>query len=114
MPVGQLDGGHGTFSVFGKNVHRWIGVVAFVTMALISVLGWLWHGSPSGFVYVVLLAIMLRVQHAQPERMEPLGLARTIIGILTPLVFVLCFLPFPITITQFNMRAGLVGDRAGG
>src|SRR5207245_2728505 len=57
MPVGQLDGGHGTFSIFGKNAHRWIGVVAFVTMAVISVLGWMWHHSPSGFVYVVLLAI---------------------------------------------------------
>lgn len=98
MPVGQLDGGHGTFSIFGKEVHRWIGVVAFVTMALISVLGWFWHHSPSGFVYVVLLAIMLRVHHPQPERMEPLGLARTIIAIITLIVFVLCFLPFPITI----------------
>src|ERR1044072_3490245 len=51
MPVGQLDGGHGTFSVFGKGAHRWIGQAAFVTMAIISVLGWFWHGSPSGFVY---------------------------------------------------------------
>src|SRR3989441_1597056 len=67
MPVGQLDGGHGTFSIFGKAAHRWIGIVAFVTMALISVLGWLWHGSPGGFVYVVLLAVMLRVRHPQPE-----------------------------------------------
>ncbi|HXI62855.1 MAG TPA: site-2 protease family protein [Pyrinomonadaceae bacterium] len=99
MPVGQLDGGHGTFSVFGPAAHRWIGIVAFVTMALISVLGWLWHGSPGGFVYVVLLAVMLRVRHPQPEQMEPLGLARSIIGILTLIVFVLCFLPFPITIT---------------
>src|SRR5256714_468982 len=99
MPVGQLDGGHGTFSVFGQTAHRWIGTVAFVSMALISVLGWMWHGSPSGFVYVVLLAIMLRVRHPQPEQMEPLGLARTIIGILTLIVFVLCFLPFSITIT---------------
>src|ERR1051326_6319217 len=99
MPVGQLDGGHGTFSVFGKSWHRSIGVVAFVTMALMSVLGWFWHGSPSGFVYVVLLAIMLRVRHPQPEQMEPLGLARIIIGVITLIVFVLCFLPFPITIT---------------
>ena len=30
---------------------------------------------------------------------EPLGLARTLVGILTLIVFVLCFLPFPITIT---------------
>lgn len=99
MPVGQLDGGHGTFSVFGKGAHQWIGQAAFVTMAIISVLGWFWHGSPSGFVYVVLLAIMLRVRHPQPQQMEPLGTKRIIIGVITLLVFVLCFLPFPITIT---------------
>ena len=99
MPVGQLDGGHGTFSVFGKRAHRWIGQTAFVTMAVISVLGWFWHGSPSGFVYVALLAIMLRVHHPQPQQMEPLGMKRIAIAVLTLLVFALCFLPFPITIT---------------
>ena len=98
MPVGQLDGGHGTFAAFGKIAHHWIGRVAFVTMAAISVLGWLWHGSPSGFVYVVLLAVMLRVRHPQPEQMEPLGAMRVAIGIITLIVFALCFLPFPITI----------------
>ncbi len=99
MPVGQLDGGHGTFAIFGQRAHWWIGRVAFVSMALISVLGWLWHGSPSGFVYVVLLAVMLRVRHPPPENMEPLGRARTVIGIITLIVFALCFLPFPITIS---------------
>jgi len=99
MPVGPLEGGHGTLSVFGKSWHQWIGVVAFVTMALMSVLGWFWHGSPSGFVYVVLLAVMLRVRHPEPEQMEPLGLARIIVGVITLIVFVLCFLPFPITIS---------------
>lgn len=98
MPVGQLDGGHGTFSVFGERAHWWIGRVAFGTMALISVLGWLWHRSPSGFLYVALLAVMLRVRHPAPEIMEPLGRARIVIGIITLMVFVLCFLPFPITI----------------
>jgi membrane-associated protease RseP (regulator of RpoE activity) len=99
MPVGQLDGGHGTFSVFGRTAHRWIGIMAFVAMAATSVLGWLWHGSPSGFVYVVLLAIMLRVRHPEPQQMEPLGVWRIVAGIVTLIVFVLCFLPFPITIT---------------
>jgi membrane-associated protease RseP (regulator of RpoE activity) len=99
MPVGQLDGGHGTFSVFGRTLHQWIGLMAFVLMAATSVLGWFWHGSPSGFVYVVLLAVMLRVRHPEPQHMEPLGPARIIIGIITLAVFVLCFLPFPITIT---------------
>jgi membrane-associated protease RseP (regulator of RpoE activity) len=99
MPVGQLDGGHGTFAAFGRLAHHWLGRVAFVTMAVISVLGWFWHGSPSGFVYVVLLAVMLNVRHPQPEQMEPLGPMRIAIGIITLIVFALCFLPFPITIT---------------
>ena len=99
MPVGQLDGGHGTFAAFGKTSHYWIGRIAFVTMATISVLGWFWHGSPSGFVYVILLAIMLRVRHPQPEQMEPLGTMRIVIGVITLIVFALCFLPFPITIS---------------
>jgi membrane-associated protease RseP (regulator of RpoE activity) len=99
MPVGQLDGGHGTFSVFGRVVHQRIGLVAFVAMAATSILGWFWHGSPAGFVYVALLAVMLRVRHPEPQQMEPLGRARIIIAIVTLVVFALCFLPFPITIT---------------
>jgi membrane-associated protease RseP (regulator of RpoE activity) len=99
MPVGQLDGGHGTFAAFGRLAHHWLGRIAFVTMAVISVLGWFWHGSPSGFVYVVLLAVMLNVRHPQPEQMEPLGAMRVAIGIITLIVFALCFLPFPITIS---------------
>jgi membrane-associated protease RseP (regulator of RpoE activity) len=98
MPVGQLDGGHGTFASFGPIAHHWIGRLAFACMVVLSVLGWLWHGSPSGVLYVILLAVMLRVRHPQPEKMEPLGAARVAIGIITLLVFVLCFLPFPITI----------------
>jgi len=99
MPVGQLDGGHGTFAVFGKAGHFWIGRSVFVIMVALSVLGWVWHGSPAWFLFIVLLLIMLRVRHPQPEQMEPLGALRIAIGIVTLIVFVLCFLPFPITIT---------------
>jgi membrane-associated protease RseP (regulator of RpoE activity) len=98
MPVGQLDGGHGTFSLFGQRAHWWIGRVAFVLMLITTIFGWLWFRSPVMLLYVVLLAVMLRVRHPQPEQMEPLGLARTIIGVVTLIVFALCFLPFPITI----------------
>jgi membrane-associated protease RseP (regulator of RpoE activity) len=99
MPVGQLDGGHGTFAVFGQRAHKLIGRLAFATVAVMSVLGFLWHGSPSGFLYTVLLAIMLKVRHPAPEQMEPLGGGRVVIGIITLFVFALSFVPFPITIT---------------
>lgn len=99
MPVGQLDGGHGTFAMFGLRAHKLIGRLAFITVAVMSVLGFIWHGSPSGFLYTVLLAVMLRVRHPSPQAMEPLGWVRIIVGILTLVVFALSFVPFPITIT---------------
>jgi membrane-associated protease RseP (regulator of RpoE activity) len=98
MPVGQLDGGHGTFAVFGQRAHKIFGRLAFVTVAVMSVLGFFWHGSPSGFLYTVLLAVMLKVRHPAPEQMEPLGRKRTIVAIITLLVFALSFVPFPITL----------------
>jgi membrane-associated protease RseP (regulator of RpoE activity) len=99
MPVGQLDGGHGTFSVFGQRLHKIVGRVAFVIMAVMSVLGYVWYGSPSGFLYTVLLAVMLKVRHPAPEQMEPLGNVRIAVGVITLIVFALSFVPFPITIT---------------
>jgi membrane-associated protease RseP (regulator of RpoE activity) len=99
MPVGQLDGGHGTFAVFGAEAHRILGIVAFFAIAVLSVLGFWWYSSPSGFLYTVLLGIMLRVRHPPPAVMEPLGTTRVVIGILTLIVFVLCFCPFPISIS---------------
>jgi membrane-associated protease RseP (regulator of RpoE activity) len=99
MPVGQLDGGHGTFAVFGPRAHWWIGRVAFGLMLASTVIAWLWYDSPTMLLYVVLLAVMLNVRHPQPEQMEPLGAMRVAIGIVTLIVFALCFLPFPITIS---------------
>ena len=98
MPVGQLDGGHGTFAVFGQRAHKIIGRIAFVCVASLSVLGFWWYGSPSGFLYTVLLAVMMRVRHPEPPLMEQLGTKRTVTAVLTLIVFALCFLPFPIMI----------------
>jgi membrane-associated protease RseP (regulator of RpoE activity) len=99
MPVGQLDGGHGTFALFGGRAHKVIGRVVFVVVAMLALLGFWWHGSPSGFLYTVLLAVMMKVPHPQPAVMEPLGTKRIVIAIVTLIVFALCFLPFPITIS---------------
>jgi len=99
MPVSQLDGGHGTFALFGARAHKAIGRAAFIIMGTLAVLGWFWHGSPSGFLYAVLLGVMLRVGHPQPQQVEPLGRVRLAVAVITLVVFVLSFWPFPITIT---------------
>jgi membrane-associated protease RseP (regulator of RpoE activity) len=99
MPVGQLDGGHAVFAVMGQRVHKWVGRSAFVAMVLTAYLGWRWHGAPSGFVYALLLFIMLRVRHPQVEHeTEPLGRPRQLVALITLAVFLLCFELFPLTI----------------
>lgn len=98
MPVGQLDGGHGTFAVFGQRAHHIIGRVALVLTAVFAGLGFWLHGSPSGLVFTILLAIMMRVKHPAPPVMEPLGAKRVVLAIVTLLVFAVSFWPFPISI----------------
>jgi membrane-associated protease RseP (regulator of RpoE activity) len=99
LPVGQLDGGHAVYAVFGRRAHRYAGRLAFLSMLALAPLGWLWHGVPSGFLYVVLLFVMLRLPHPQPlDEAEPLGPARNAVALLTLLVFALSFVPFPLTI----------------
>src|SRR5438309_3710405 len=44
MPVGQFDGGHGTFALFGQRAHWWIGRVALLLMLMTAVVGGLRFG----------------------------------------------------------------------
>jgi membrane-associated protease RseP (regulator of RpoE activity) len=100
LPVGQLDGGHAVYALLGGRAHKHVGRIAFFVMLLLAPLGWLWHGAPTSVLYVVLLFIMLRMPHPAPlDDHDPLGRARTLVGLLTLLVFVLSFLPFPLTVT---------------
>ena len=98
IPSGQLDGGHAVFAVFGEKIHKWTGVVAFVAMAALSVLGWFIYSSPSGLLFTVVLAVMMRIRHPAPLDSTPLDFKRRIIAFLTLLIFVLSFVPFPIQI----------------
>jgi membrane-associated protease RseP (regulator of RpoE activity) len=98
IPSGQLDGGHAVYSIFGERVHFWTGRIAFAAMSVISLLGWFLYNSPSGFLFAVLLAVMLRVKHPEPLDDAPLDFVRKIVAVLTLIIFILCFVPFPIQI----------------
>ncbi len=98
IPSGQLDGGHAVFAVFGFKFHRWTGRIAFVVMSLLAILGAYFYNSPSGFLIAILLGVMMRVGHPEPWDHSPIGAKRTAIAVLTLVIFVLCFTPFPIKI----------------
>lgn len=100
LPVGQLDGGHATYALFGVRAHRRIGQVVFIAVVVLALAGWFLHGAPSGFLYAVLLFIMLRVRHpeAADGGAQTLGRARALVALITLAVFLLSFAPFPLTI----------------
>jgi membrane-associated protease RseP (regulator of RpoE activity) len=98
IPSGQLDGGHAVYSIFSERVHFWTGRIAFAAMSVISLVGWFLYNSPSGFLFAVLLAVMLRIKHPEPLDGAPLNFARKIVAVLTLIIFILCFVPFPIQI----------------
>jgi membrane-associated protease RseP (regulator of RpoE activity) len=98
IPSGQLDGGHAIYAVFGEKIHRLTGRIAFVVMAAICVLGWFVYNSPSGLLFTILLGVMMRIKHPEPLDTAPLNFNRKLVAILTLLIFILCFVPFPIQV----------------
>lgn len=98
IPSGQLDGGHAIYAIFGRKIHKLTGIIVFILMAILTVIGWLVYNSPSGLLFTVLLAVMMRIKHPEPLNNTPLDFKRKIIAILTLLIFILSFMPFPIQI----------------
>lgn len=98
IPSGQLDGGHAIYAALGKRVHFFTGRIAFVIMTALSIVGWIYFHSPSGFLIAILLGIMTRVRHPEPYDVTPLDTRRKLVAVLTLMIFILCFVPFPIKI----------------
>lgn len=100
VPAGQFDGGHAVFSVFGARFHNLTGKIAFVLMIILTFIGWFVFNSPSGILFTILLGVMLRISHPEPLDDSPLDFKRKLIAVLTLLIFILSFMPFPIHVTE--------------
>jgi membrane-associated protease RseP (regulator of RpoE activity) len=94
LPVGQLDGGHVAYALFGR-LHRWI---ARVFLAVILGLGFLgWQG---WFLWAVLLGI-IGIDHPPTlDTVTALDGRRRVAGWATVALFVLTFIPVPFTISM--------------
>jgi membrane-associated protease RseP (regulator of RpoE activity) len=97
FPVGQLDGGHVLYAIAGRRVHTWISrIVAFGCGAL-AVTSIVMNQPPVYLLWTLVLLFLMKVGHPPVVEEEPLGKARVVLAIFALLVFLLCFLPFPIT-----------------
>lgn len=95
LPVGQLDGGHVVYALFGRRHQR----IARVFFAVIFAMGFLgWQG---WWLWCFLLLFVVRLDH--PDTMDadtPLDPVRRLLAWLTIAAFVLTFMPVPLTAPQ--------------
>jgi membrane-associated protease RseP (regulator of RpoE activity) len=97
FPVGQLDGGHVLYAALGRRIHKWVSRIVCVATAALSITALYWGEPPVYLLWTIVLLFLMKVGHPPVEE-EPLGRARIILAVVALLVFILCFMPFPITI----------------
>ncbi len=89
LPIGQLDGGHIAYGLFGRR-SRIIFLVAIAVMAFITV-----FYNPGWFLLLILI-ILFGFRHPPPiDDFTPLDWRRKIVGGIAFLVFFLSFTPAP-------------------
>jgi len=94
IPVGQLDGGHVVYSMFGGG-HR---IVARACFTVLLCLAFVW----SGYVFfLILLLFLVRLDHPPTvdDRVR-LDRRRYFVGWITLLIFVLIFVPLPMDLLR--------------
>lgn len=90
MPVGQLDGGHITYALFGKRAH-WIARIFMVIAVVAMVSG---AASQGLALMVALVLFMIGTDHPPTsDDTVKLGFIRIVLGVLSLSIPILCFAP---------------------
>ncbi len=93
LPMGQLDGGHLSYAVFGRR-H---GLITRATMLALAVFGLL-YASPF-WIFVAVLIAVIGPRHGPPlDDITPLNPARKLLAAAALLILAACFIPVPIGI----------------
>jgi membrane-associated protease RseP (regulator of RpoE activity) len=110
LPVGQLDGGHVTYTLFGRRTHRTLGqltALGLFAISLPSTLLMVWPSElqflgpialPGGqmwLTWAIITTVFIRFHHPQSADESPLDARRKIVGYFGIAIFVLCFTPSP-------------------
>ena len=104
MPVGQLDGGHISYTMFGDK-HKYVAYVVFGLLVFFGLAGLLplaginvTFGSTNWLVWAILILTIIKIKHPPiiSNAEEPLDFKRTILGWFSFFIFVVSFCPIPI------------------
>jgi membrane-associated protease RseP (regulator of RpoE activity) len=91
MPVGQLDGGHIAYGLFGQRRARLIGIGAFLTMAGLGIFVW-----PGLLTWALMIALIAGFSHMPAlDDVTPPDTKRFALGAFALAVLILTIVPLP-------------------
>lgn len=106
IPIGQLDGGHIGYTLFGEKKHYSISVVSFLLLFVSGILGVIddfmelnlnlgWSG---WLFWALILYFIIRLKHPPIDDNSELDPVRKFLGYLSFFIFIICFSPVPFTL----------------
>jgi membrane-associated protease RseP (regulator of RpoE activity) len=107
IPVGQLDGGHISYALFGEQNHYKISVICFTIMFVFGIIGFVdsileinygigWSG---WLFWSLILYFVIKLKHPPVHDATELDLRRKLIGYFSFFIFLISFSPMPIMLT---------------
>jgi len=108
IPVGQLDGGHISYTMFGEKKAYRIALICFVILVILGLLGfaeafWIFPFTIgwSGWIFwAVILFFFIKLKHPPVPDVTPLDPKRRLIGYIAFFIFILSFSPTPFVLTM--------------
>jgi len=90
LPLGQLDGGHVAYAVFGSK-NRSVSKIVMGLLVIFGILFW------TGWLIWFFLLLIMGLRHPRVfDENEPLGKKRILLAVLLLGIFVLSFIPAPV------------------
>ncbi len=110
IPIGQLDGGHISYAMFGELTHYKISVICFSVMFVFGIIGLVdsmleinygigWSG---WLFWSLILYFIIKLKHPSVPDSNELDAKRKIIGYLSFFILIISFSPTPIMLTLPN------------
>ena len=89
IPIGQLDGGHIAYALFGRWYHL-IARAALIALVVMGIWGW------EVWLFWALIILILGMGHPSPMNpYQPLDTKRKFIGVLAMIILIITFIPVP-------------------
>jgi membrane-associated protease RseP (regulator of RpoE activity) len=107
IPVGQLDGGHIGYTLFGKKLHNKIAYASFFILMFLGLMGafeafsevQLGFGWMGWLMWAMILFFIIKIKHPVIPDTEPLDAKRRFLGYLSYFILIISFSPTPFEIT---------------